>query len=513
METAMIGSTSKRRGREGRLAQRSAASGRHLPTLVRHLEPFSAVDEEAIERIHNASMRILEEIGVSFRDDTALDDWRRIGATVKDDRVFIDRHMVMELIGRAPSEFEMVARNPNRRIRIGGRNTVFGPMQGAPHVRDLDGTRRLSTVQDVENFCKLTNAAPCLHIAGGFTCEPNDIPVPWRHLDWVSANLIHTDMPFFGAGTSKERAEDSVEMARIVHGGDFVREQAPLMVHISGNSPLLWDETMLQAARVYAYANQTVLLSPFVLAAANTPANIPGTVAQLNAEALAGIAYVQGIAPGTRTIYGQYMASVSMQNGAPMASTPELWLMVFVVGQLARKYGLPWRTTGAQASSKTFDAQSGYETAPGMMGGILAGANLMLHCGGWDEAGLAICYGKFVVDCEQNELYHRFGQGIDFEYFDEAFDAIRGVTPGGHYLGADFTIKHFRDAFVRPQLFDYTHNQLWTAEGSKDLWQRARERAKRCIAEAERPAMDSSRYEELLAFVARRKTEISPSIV
>ncbi len=507
------GARARRRGREERVrARETARRERRLPPLRRRLQPFEVLAPEELERIHDASMRILEEVGVAFRDPTALSDWRRYGAKVVDDKVFLDRHMVMELVGKAPAEFDMASRNPDRRITIGGPYTVFAPMQGAPHVRDLDGVRRQSTLADLDIFSKLTQMLPCMHIAGGFTCEANDLPVPWRHLDFVASNLLWTDLPTFGATTSRERAEDTVSMARILHGAEFMDRDATLIGHISGNSPLLWDETMLDAARVYAKSGQVVLMSPFVLASANTPADIPATLAQLNAEALAGISYVQSIAPGTRTIYGQYMASISLRTGAPMAGTPELPLMVFAVGQLARKYGLPWRTTGSQASSKLFDAQSGYESAPGMMAGILAGANLMLHCGGWDEAGLTNCMAKFVVDAEQNELYHRLGRGIDFESFEGACEAIRAVTPGGHYLGAEFTLAHFEDAFAMPTLMDFLSEQQWQAEGSKDLPTRARERVREMLASYEAPALDPSRKEALEDFMERRKRQIDPSL-
>ena len=318
----------RRRGREERVkARENERAQRRFPPLRRRLQPFEVLTPEELERIHDASMGILEQVGIAFRDATALADWRRLGAKVEDDKVFLDRHMVMELVGQAPATFDMASRNPDRRITIGGPHTVFAPMQGAPHVRDLDGVRRQSTLADLDVFSKLTQMLPCLHIAGGFTCEANDLPVPWRHLHFVASNLLWTDLPFFGATTSRERAEDSVAMARIVHGAEVVDRGSVLIGHISGNSPLLWDETMLDAARVYAKNGQVVLMSPFVLASANTPADIPATLAQINAEALAGISYIQAVAPGTRTIYGQYMASISLQTGAPMAGTPELALM------------------------------------------------------------------------------------------------------------------------------------------------------------------------------------------
>jgi len=504
----------RRRGRSARVRDRAEKSALppRMPALARRLIPQEVLDAEGLERIHEASMQILEEVGIAFRDETALADWRRLGARVEGELVFPDRDLVMELVGRAPGEFDLVSRNPERVVAMGGRNTVFSPMQGAPYVRDLDGVRRQSTLDDLDTFSKLTQMAPCFHVAGGFTCEANDQPVPWRHLLFNASNLLYTDLPYFGATTSRERAEDSVAMARIVHGDEVMDRGAVLIGHISGNSPRLWDETMLEAARVYARNGQAVLMSPFVLASANTPADVPATLAQLNAEALAGIAYVQGVHSGARTIYGQYMASISLQSGAPMAGTPELVLMTLGVGQLARRYGLPWRTTAAQASSKSFDAQSGYESASAMMGGILAGANLMLHAGGWDESGLVNCMAKFVVDAEQNELYHRLGRGIDFDAFDDALATIREIAPGGHYLGTDFTLAHFETAFMMPRLMDYSSHDQWQAAGARDVATRARDRAREMLAAYEPPPLDPARREALEAFIEQRKEQIHPEL-
>jgi trimethylamine--corrinoid protein Co-methyltransferase len=301
-------------------------------------------------------------------------------------------------------------------------------------------------------------------------------------------------------------------MARIVHGEDVMRDNAVVFGHCFGNSPLVWDQTMLEGLRAFAEAGQGVLLSPFVLGAANTPADVAATVAQLNAETLAAIAYAQLVRPGARAIYGQFTVSVSMLTGAPMAGTPEITLINAVVGQLARRYRLPWRTTGAQASSKTYDAQSGYESATSMMSGITAGANLMLHTGGWDEAGLVNDYAKFVVDAEQNLLIAKYAEGVRFDRFDEALEAVRRVGPGGHYLGDPFTLEHFQEAFSMPQLMDYTGYEQWSAAGSWDTAKRGREKAREILAEYQPPPMDDAVRAELDDFVGRRRRQIEGDV-
>lgn len=503
--------TRRRGGRSVVAAARKAERTPRLGAIRYGIAPVTAVTETQLDRIHAASMAILRDIGIEFRDDTALAQWRAAGARVEGSRVHLDEDMVMGLIAKAPSRFTIHGRNPAHVAEIGPDLATFSAMQGAPCVRDLDGVRRASTLEDLRNFNRLTQSLPGFHIAGGFTCEPTDIAVPWRHLEIIRTALFDTDLPFFGLATGQARSEDCVAMARLVHGA-FMDDHAVMLAHISGNSPLVWDSTMLEGLRVYAEAGQVVLLSPFVLGAANTPADVAATVAQLNAEALACLAYAQLVRAGTRMIYGQYTVSVSMKSGAPMSGMPEVTLMNVIIGQLARRYGLPWRTTASQASSKLFDAQSGYESATAMMSGATATANLMMHAGGWDEAGLVCCMGKFVADAEQNLLIAKYSQGVSFDHFDEALEAVTRIGPGGHYLGDAFTLKHFREAFIAPEMLDYLSHEQWKAKGAKSMDQRCREKAADLLVQFEPPPIDPALKSAVDAFVAKRQTEISPAI-
>lgn len=500
----------RRGGRSVLAAARKAERTPRLSVVRYGLQPVTAVTEAQLDRIHRASMAILRDIGIEFRDETALRQWREAGADVQGSRVRLEEAQIMELIAHAPARFSMRGRNAAHTVEIGPDTMTFGTMQGAPAVRDLNGTRRASTLEDLRNLNRLTQMLPGFHIGGGFTCEPTDIAVPWRHLEIVRSALVDTDLPFFGLATGQARAEDCIAMARIVHGADFMAENAVMAAHISGNSPLVWDSTMLEGLRVFAEAGQVVLLSPFVLGAANTPADVAATVAQLNAEALACLAYAQLVRRGTRMIYGQYSVSVSMKSGAPMSGMPEVTLMNVIIGQLARRYGLPWRTTASQSSSKVFDAQSGYESAVAYMSGASAGANLMLHAGGWDEAGLVCCMAKFVADAEQNLLIAKYAQGVSFDHFDEALEAVTRIGPGGHYLGDAFTLKRFKEAFIAPEMLDYLSYEQWKVKGEKPMDQRCREKAADLLAEYERPAMDPALCEALDAFVALRQSQISP---
>jgi trimethylamine--corrinoid protein Co-methyltransferase len=483
-----------------------------LPTLVRNIPLYEILDEEGVELIHDASMKILEEVGIDFRDPEALDYWQAAGAEVKGQRVHIQREMLLDLVAKTPEEHTLHGRNPERSVKIGGRHMVFVPTYGSPFVLDLDNQRRYSTLDDLHTFHKLAHMSPSMHLSGGITCEPVDVPVPRRHLHIAYSALKNSDKPFMGATTARERAEDTLAMAKIVMGKEFVERNTVMTSVINCNSPLVWDATMLDALKIYVRSHQAVLASPFVLAGASTSASSVGAVAQLNAEALAGIAFAQLVRPGAPMVYGQFLATVSMQSGAPMAGTPEISLMNYMVGQMARRYRVPWRSSGMTAGSKLTDAQAGYESSMTMQSVLLAGANFVFHAAGWLDGGLCASFSKFVLDAEQMEMYYRYAQGPKFDDFEEAMTAVREVGPGGHFLGTQHTLQHFQSAFYIPELLDNNNYEQWQLEGSTDANTRAIKKVKEMLASYQAPDLDPAVDEELKAFIARRESELPKGV-
>lgn len=498
-------------GRVGRKALRSAAMPA-FPTLVRQIPVYEIVPDEAVELIHQESLSILEEVGCEFRDDEAIALWRQAGADVSGTRVRFDRGLLMDLVSKVPAEFTLNARNPERSVRVGGKNSIFVPMYGAPYVRDLDNNRRYGTLADLQNFHKLAYMAPALHSSSSIICEPMEIPVPKRHLHIIHSALKHSDKPFMGIVTSKDRAEDTMAMAGIVFGEDYVRDN-PVLVSITNcNSPLVWDATMLDAMKVYARNNQPLILAPFALCGASTPASSVGAVAQVNAEALAGVAFTQLLRPGSPQVYGQFMVAVDMKTGAPMGGTPEAAQMMYLMGALARKYRLPWRTSGFHVGSKLNDAQAGYEANMLMHAAILAGANYIWHSAGWLEAGLACGYSKFATDCEQLVGWYKYAGGVPFEDFKDAMAAVREVGPAGHYLGTQHTLDHFENAFFSPSIMDFNSYEQWNAEGAKDHDTRGREKARNMLADYEEPKLEEGIAEALEDFIARREERLPDTV-
>ena len=493
-------------GAEGRRALRLSEKVDHLPFILRTLPDYEVLGEEGLSLIEANADLILEEIGIEFRDDEeALRMWADAGADVQGVRVRFPRGLCRSLVASAPRSFTQHARNPARNVEIGGKATVFAPVYGPPFVRDLDKGRRYGTIEDFRNFVKLAYQAPAIHHSGGTVCEPVDIAVNKRHLDMVYAHIRYSDKPFMGSVTHPERAADSVAMAQMVFGREFVDANCVLISLINANSPMVFDGTMLGALKVYARANQATIVTPFILAGAMSPVTVAGTLTQVLAEVLAGAALTQLCRPGAPVVFGCFASSISMQSGAPTFGTPEPTLVSTGAAQLARRLGIPFRTGGSLCASKTADAQAAYESANTLNGTVLAGTNFVLHAAGWLEGGLASGYEKFVMDCDQLAMQQRLSQGIDLSETGQALSAIREVGPGSHYLGCAHTQANFETAFYRSTVADNNSYEQWLAEGGKTAEQRANALWKRWLAEYEAPPLDPGIDEALTDFVARRK--------
>jgi trimethylamine--corrinoid protein Co-methyltransferase len=495
-------------GRAARRALRSAPNFTMLSGIHNKIPTCEILSGSQVEQIDAASMDILENVGVIFRDEIALADWKRVGAKVVGERVYLDRGLVRNLIKTIPEQFTYHARDPEKNIPFGGNRALFVPMTGAPYLRDLEDVRRNPMLEDLAMFHKLSHMLPAMHSSAHHIVEPYDHAISQRHLRITYSSMKYSDKTFMGMTTSPKNAEDVIDMCRILFGAEFIKDHAVVTGNCNGNSPLVWDETMLGAMRAFSRANQPVLCSPFVLGGANTPASVAASVAQLNAEALSALAYTQVIRRGTPAIYGHYLSTVSMKSGAPMAGTPEISLMNFMIGQMARHYGVPWRSSASLGGAKTFDAQAGYESATTLSSVMHAGANYIWHAAGWNEAGMHCSVAKFIVDAEQCAMAHRMAGGVNFGDFEEALAAVPDVGPGGHYLGHQHTQDNFQSAFFMPEVFDNNAVEQWVAEGSVEITARALAQAKKLLSEYQEPKLEVSVDEALQAYIAKREREI-----
>src|SRR3954470_10825623 len=502
-------------GREARRAARLHEVAEKVPFITRTLTPFEILDEEGLATIEHNADTILETVGIDFRE--APDAHKLLaeaGCDVEGERVRFPRGLARQLVqATAPKEFDQYSRSPATTVHLGGAGTVRAPNYGSPFVRDLDGGRRYGTIEDFRNFVKLTSMTPYLHHSGGTVCEPVDVPVNKRHLDMVYAHMRYSDKPFMGSVTHPDRARDTVAMARILFGEDFLETNHVILSLVNANSPLVWDSVMLGALRAYAEANQAVLVTPFILAGAMGPVTAAAVCAQSLAEAMGGMALAQLVRPGAPVVMGSFASSLSMQTGAPTFGTPEPALVLYVMAALARRLGVPFRSGGNLCASKVPDAEAAYESAATFGPTILAGVNLVLHAAGWLEGGLNIGDEKFVLDLDQCGMAGVFVKGVDLSENGQAVEAIVQNGPGVHYLGSAHTLANFENAFYRSEIADNNSFEQWQEDGSLDAAQRANGIWKRMLREYEAPPIDPAIDEALREFIAKRKAAMPDSEV
>ncbi len=500
--------TRKNRRKRGSPAERIPNSTQQYypPYIHRKVPVYNLLDEEGLQKLEDQADWILSEIGMEFRGDPeALGLFKEAGATVNGERVRFDRGHVRELCRTAPSEFEMVARNREKSIKFGGDGVIFAPAYGSPFVSDLTAGRRYGTVKDFENFVKLTHMTPWLHHQSGTLCEPVDEAVNKRHLDMVYAHLKYGEKPFMGGVTAPGRAVESIEMAEIVFGAEFMQTNCVIQGNINVNSPLVFDDVMSGALRVYALANQGLVISPFILGGAMAPVTMAAAIAQAHAEAMVGIALAQLYRPGCPVVYGNFLTTMDLKTGAPTFGTPESTLAAQAIGQLARRLKIPFRCGGHYTASKLCDAQAMQESADSMMAGLTAGANFIFQAAGWLEGGLTMGYEKFILDADHCGQLQSYLGGLDLGTDQLGSDSFLEAGIGNNFLGTAHTLSNFRSANHHSDMANNSSFEQWVDDGRQSAEERAHERWQKLLLEYEAPIIDPAIDEALRDYVAAKK--------
>ncbi len=499
----------RRTGGRGGDRVRKTVNGKYL-NLVNTMVRTEILSSDALEAMHNASLTILEEIGMDVILPEARDRMKAAGADVTPGtgRVRFDRHMIMDYMASIPKSFTLHARNPQRNVQIGGNNLVFAQTASEPFVADREGGRRAGNREDFRKLIKLAQYYDIIHMHGGYPCEPVDIHASVRHLDCISDMIKLTDKAFHAYSLGQQRNTDVIEMARIARGISMeqLETEPSLFTVINSSSPLRLDAPMMQGIIEMASRNQVVVLTPFTLAGAMAPVTMAGAVVQQNAEALAGLAFTQMVRRGAPAVYGGFTSNVDMKTGAPAFGTPEYMKAVIAGGQLARRYGIPYRTSNTSASN-TLDAQAAWESAFSLWSLIQGGGNFIMHAAGWSEGGLTTSFEKFIMDVDMLQMVAEFLTPLDTSEEALALDAVRDVGPGGHFFGTQHTLDRFETAFYSPILSDWRNFETWSEAGSPTTYDHANRVYKEALNNYEKPPLDPAIEEELDAFVARRKAE------
>ncbi len=510
-EPALATDRARRGGRAGKRAGGSATFEQPpFRQLKIPFKPTEIVSADELESIHNASLKVLREIGVDVLHEGARKIMKDHGADVREgtERVRFDSDMILELVRHAPSEFTIHARNPAHNVRFGGNNLVLSQMASAPNCSDLDNGRRPGNQVDFRNFLKLAQMHNILNTTGGYPVEPTDIHPSVRHLECIRDLSVLTDKVFHIYSLGKERNVDGIEIARIGRGisKEQMLEEPSVYTIINTNSPLKLDVPMMEGIIQMSSMGQVVIVTPFTLSGAMAPVTIAGALVQQNAEALAGIAFTQMVRRGAPVGYGGFTSNVDMKSGAPAFGTPEYMKAQLIGGQLARRYKIPYRTSNTCAAN-TVDAQAAYESVFSLWGAIQGGANFMLHGAGWLEGGLRCSYEKTILDIDLLQMVAEFLTPLDLS--DEAlgFDAIQSVGPGGHFFGTQHTQDRYKTAFYAPIISDWRNFESWAEAGSPTAMEKANRIWKERLATYEEPYMDPAIREELNAFVEKRRAE------
>ncbi len=497
------GRTRPSHGTRNQLPQQRAF---HQPRL--RLAPIAVVSDDELESIHDASLRILAEIGMNFLDDESRSMLAAAGATVEGERVRFDPEMVVERIRTCPSSFRLHSRNPKRTLTIGGNHLAFGSVGSPPNFVGLDGVRRPGTRDAYRDLLKLCQSFEIIHFIGGYPVEPIDLHASIRHLGAAHDVLVYTDKGLHSYSLGRQKNRDLLEMARIARQVDDARldEEPSVFTVVNSSSPLRLDTPMLQGMIEFALRNQPIIMTPFTLAGAMAPITLAGAVAQQNAEALAGMVFTQVVRPGAPVVYGGFTSNVDMQSGAPAFGTPEYARTAWLGGQLARRYAVPYRSSNVNAAN-SLDAQAAYESVFSLWGAVMGGVNFLMHGAGWMEGGLQASAAKLVLDADLLAMVAAMLDPIVVDDDTLAFDAIREVGPGGHFFGVEHTQSRFRTEFYRPLISDWRNYETWEEAGRPDAVSKATALARRYLEIYEPPAMDDAVREELDDFVARRTAE------
>jgi trimethylamine--corrinoid protein Co-methyltransferase len=454
----------------------------------------------------------LSDIGIKVLEGEARSILGKAGCAVDEinEVVKFDPDLVMEMVAFAPERTELHARNPDYNLTLGGDEIIFSSVMCPPFANDLDRGRRNGTFEEMCEYVKLVHSINAVHQAGGGGFEPLDLPPETRHLDVGYAHATLTDKTWKAWVNGRERSRDAIALVKIMMGmnDDELAARPVITAPINTNSPLMIDAPMAEGIIEMARAAQPLVIAPFTMAGAMSPATEAGALSVQNAEALAGLVLTQAVRKGAPVIYGSYLTNVDMRSGSPIFGTPVFAKTTWASGQLARRYGVPFRSS-LNTGSNSVDAQAAYETEMCLWAAVTAHANILFGSAGWLEGGLSASYEKLILDAELLQLITQSFQPIVVNEDTLGFDAIREVGHGGHFFGSPHTMERYKDAFYHPILTDTRTFETWTEQGGDTAEQRANGIWKRMLAEYERPPIDEAVDEAMRDFVARRKLEIN----
>jgi trimethylamine--corrinoid protein Co-methyltransferase len=470
------------------------------------MQYFEYFSEQEVRRIHETCLRLLETVGVDFSFEPALEVLKKAGCKVEGQRVFFPPRLVEAQVAKAPAQYTLQARNPEKSVVIGGEHIAFIPCYGPPFVTDLDRGRRASTLEDYINFVKLGHASLSMDITGGMMAEPNDIPHERRNAEMMYASMRYSDKPFMGGAIGAEAARETVEMAAILFGcGEAeLAEKRPIISILCARTPLAYDDRMLGAIMEYAKAGMPQLISSLSIAGATAPVTMEGTLVVQNTEVLAGIVLTQLIREGTPVVFAGSSSCSAMRYGTLSIGAPEMAVNTAATAQMARFYGIPSRGGGALSDAKLPDAQAGFEAMMSQLMATLSGVHFVLHSAGILEGYMVSSYEKFVLDDEICGMCKRIKRGERADEDRLAFELIRQVGPGGEYLTQKHTFQNFRKEIYANLVEEKDTYANWQQKGALSIDRRANRKWKEILKAYQEPHLPAETDKALRRYIERK---------
>ena len=463
------------------------------------------LSDEQIEVIHFTSLDILSRTGILVKHEGARRLLLEAGAWESDGRVKIPERLVTEAIASAPSRIPMYNRLGELTMPLELGKVFFGTGSDCIFTIDVEtGERRRATTEDVERIARLSDGLDQIDFVMSMA-HPSEVPPEDAYLYGFVGMLRGSIKPIVYTASDRRDMEDIYEIACAVVGGEEALRERPFLLHYAEPiSPLLLPPESVDKLLFCAEKGIPVTYPPSPNTGGGGPVTMAGALALGNAESLVGLVLTQLARPGTPFLYGMNIAALDMKSAIVSYGAPEWATTMPAWTDLARFYGLPvWGAAGA-TDSKVVDAQAGIEATASIMMAFLSRCTLV-HDVGYIEYGSTSSMEMVVIADEIIRDVRYIVGGIEVSERTLAREAIHRARPGGGFLADDHTLKNWRWAQWRPLLLDRMRHDEWVEKGSKDMAQRANERARQILAEHEVEPLPEEVEKVIREVLERRK--------
>jgi trimethylamine--corrinoid protein Co-methyltransferase len=460
-------------------------------------------EEDEVERIHQGSARVLEEIGIVVDHSEIRSLLEQAGCRIDHDSGLtkFPPKLVDEAVARAPSEVLLCGRDGQHDMRVGDGKLYARIPGGAPGILDLE-TRawRPPLKQDVADIARVADALEHINGVSMFPVVPSDVSIEVVDVHAAEAAFRHTSKHLFYVCHNAALIDKVIALAVAVAGDDEALQHRPLLSALAeATAPLRLVEDQLRVLVAFARRGLPLMLHSHPIAGLTSPVTLAGELVLTNAEILSLVVIAQLIRPGTPVVYGMSSSVPDMRSTINLAGAVEIGLLGAAVAQMAKRYGLPCAMTSG-IDAKVPDAQAAMDRLLTMLPPVLAGIDLVNIS--TTDTKLTFCLEQLVIDNEILAAVRRYLQGIQVDDETLALGLIAQVGPGGAFIATDHTVRHHRRELLLSKLLSREPRAVWEEGGAKDLWERASETVRRILEEHEPLPLSEEASHRIAAVVA-----------